>query len=120
MAFGILILASLGAYILPIETMEIDGRVWELEVASEPIDQQRGLMHRRHFSSYRGMRFDFSAENRRVFWMKNVHQPLWIIWLDKNQQELSRVYASPCLQDPCRRYYSPPGVQFVVELPEYP
>lgn len=58
------------------------GRQVFLEVASDPIARQRGLMFRERLDPSTGMLFVFEESRRHAFWMKNCRISLDIVWLD--------------------------------------
>lgn len=53
-----------------------------LERVSSPEDLQRGLSGRQSLAQDRGMLFVFDAASKHCFWMKDMHFPLDMIWLD--------------------------------------
>lgn len=57
---------------------------FQIEVADEPLERQRGLMHRRNMSEDRGMLFVFDGEGRRSFWMQNTPLPLDLLFISSN------------------------------------
>jgi len=67
---------------LPTVKMEIGGRNFNLEVARTAADQDKGLMDRDSLPDDHGMIFIFPDDEIRSFWMKNVHFPLDILFLD--------------------------------------
>lgn len=55
---------------------------WNVEIADEVPEQQRGLMQRTDLDKDAGMLFVFPKTGSRQFWMKDTLIPLDIIWLD--------------------------------------
>ncbi|MCX5709757.1 MAG: DUF192 domain-containing protein [Candidatus Omnitrophica bacterium] len=69
------------------------------EVASAPLKREIGLMHRKSLSSDEGMLFVFEKETEHHFWMKNMHIPLDIIWLNADKQIVGILSdVQPCVQ----------------------
>jgi uncharacterized membrane protein (UPF0127 family) len=83
---GLLLAASFAAHALTVEQLEIvtkDGvRVFEVEMAETPEEQEHGLMYRRELADGKGMLFDMGSEERpAVFWMKNTYVSLDMIFI---------------------------------------
>jgi hypothetical protein len=95
---GILVLGNAGALAslalaeqagqamrLPAEKMTIvtaQGRFdFDVEIADEPVEQQRGLMFRTDLPTRRGMLFDFGQTRMVSMWMKNTPLPLDMVFI---------------------------------------
>ena len=82
---GFLIAASVAAHALSIEQLEIvtkgGVRVFEVEMAVTPEEQETGLMYRRELADGKGMLFDLGEERPAVFWMKNTYVSLDMIFI---------------------------------------
>jgi uncharacterized protein len=59
-------------------------RVFEVEMAVTPQEQEKGLMYRRDLPDGKGMLFDFGEERPAVFWMKNTYVSLDIIFIRRD------------------------------------
>jgi hypothetical protein len=97
-----------------------NGTVIRAELASEPQDQQRGLMFRESLAADRGMLFVFPGPGNHPFYMFQTLIPLDIIWLDANRRI---VFVSPdtppCRSEnpqECPTYGGHVTAQFVLEL----
>ena len=70
---------------LPAETMGIvtaQGRFeFEVEIADETDEQQRGLMFRTDLPAKRGMLFDFGQTRMVTMWMRNTPLPLDMVFI---------------------------------------
>jgi len=105
---------------LPIEAeAQIKDRVFQLEVARTPRQQQIGLMFRTEMAADRGMLFPYDPPAQPVaFWMYNTLIPLDIIFL--YQGEIVHIAANVpgCAELPCPSYGPDPDqlVDQVVEL----
>lgn len=75
---------------LPVEQIKIeraqgqDDYYFEVEIATTPEEQAKGLMYRDEIPLFGGMLFVFPEEKMRSFWMKNTFIPLDLIFLRKN------------------------------------
>jgi uncharacterized protein len=54
---------------------------FDVEIADEPQEQQRGLMYRTDLPPKRGMLFDFGQTRMVTMWMKNTPLPLDMIFI---------------------------------------
>lgn len=67
---------------LPITSMPIGSRTYELEIASDDASREHGLMERDTMDSDHGMIFVFPDTQERDFWMKHTRFALDIIFAD--------------------------------------
>jgi uncharacterized membrane protein (UPF0127 family) len=85
---GFLLAASIAAHALSIEQLEIvtkgGVRVFEVEMAVTPEEQETGLMYRRELADGKGMLFDMGEERPAVFWMNNTYVSLDMIFILAN------------------------------------
>lgn len=88
-----------------------------VEVADEPLEWQRGLMHRESLDSD-GMLFVFPEEHVRSFWMKNMRMPIKVLFFDHRGAFVSSKFMQPCAEEPCLMYSSDRPAQFALEVPE--
>lgn len=62
---------------------------FSVEIADDPQERARGLMHREDLPESRGMLFLFDRAAPRAFWMKNTPLPLDLIFLDAGGRVLN-------------------------------
>lgn len=56
-------------------------KLFSIEIADEPDEQQRGLMFRTEMPDDRGMLFDLGETRQASFWMENTPLPLDLIFI---------------------------------------
>ncbi|MCC5618616.1 DUF192 domain-containing protein [Nostoc sp. CHAB 5836] len=102
---------------LPItHTLTYHNRTFYLEVATKPVELEKGLKFRNHLPSDRGMLFNLGKEYKNVpFWMQQVKIPLDIIFLKDNVVTTVILNAPPCAKNPCPIYFGRVATQ-VLEL----
>lgn len=64
-------------------TLRVDGVEIAVEVADEPAERRRGLMHRDSLPEDHGMLFVYPGEQILSFWMRDTRIPLDIAFLDR-------------------------------------
>ena len=113
---------------LPIERVVIQGENFDLEVAANDANIQRGLSKRTEIAPKTGMIFIFPSGNDRSFWMINCLIDMDIAYLApdgtvvsvytmKKEDPQARTESDFDYQTRLKRYPSGPGVQFVIETP---
>ena len=93
-----------------------EGVYLSLEIAETPQAKAKGLMHRESLGDHEGMLFLFEPPQKVSFWMKNVTQPLDIIFLLNGKVMAIAPNTPPCQADPCPLYPSGVAVNQVIEL----
>src|SRR5262245_20939246 len=88
LAAAVLLAAPASLYAATVERLEIatNGgvRVFEVEMAVTPEEQETGLMYRRELPDGKGMLFDLGDERPAVFWMKNTYVSLDMIFIRRD------------------------------------
>ena len=80
---------------LPTTPIMLGGRVFEVQVANDPLEREVGLMHVAEMPAEAGMIFVFPRAGRLGFWMKNTLIPLDIIYLDPTGRVVQTATMSP-------------------------
>lgn len=85
-----------------------------VEIADDPAEQARGLMHRERLAPMAGMLFVYDRPQRVAFWMRNTLIPLDMIFADPAGR-ITRIHenALPLDETPIA---GGEGVQFVLEV----
>ena len=103
-------------------SIRIGGDVtYAVEVADEAEERRQGLSGREAMAQTAGMLFVFEVEQPLTFWMKDMHFPLDIIWID-GQCRLIDVAADVPTPPPnsgndeIPRVHSPSVARYVLEL----
>lgn len=101
-----------------LETREIGGKIWQVEIADTPAERAQGLMNRETLPEGHGMLFVFDTPGRHGFWMKNTLIPLDIVWLDEDMQVLEAKFAVPCPAEAeqCPQYVPQQDAKYVLEV----
>jgi uncharacterized membrane protein (UPF0127 family) len=94
-----------------------DGFSATAELAVTDDERAQGLMFREKINEDQAMLFIFEEEAIHSFWMKNMHFPIDILWLD-SERRIVHIEASvpPCAQDPCPSYVPSAAAAFVLEV----
>ncbi len=74
-------MASGGGSGIEVQSLEISGVAFEVEVASTPSSRQQGLMYRESLAEDHGMLFVYPDSALRTFWMANTQIPLSIAFV---------------------------------------
>lgn len=67
-------------------TLRVGNASYVLEQAVTANQQRQGLSGRSSMDRKRGMLFVFQREDQQCFWMKDMHFPLDMIWLNANRR----------------------------------
>lgn len=90
----------------------------KLEIAGTPEQRSLGLMHRKHLERMKGLLMVYEGEERASIWMKNMHFPLDLIWLDKDARVVHlEEKVPPCGSGPCPGYAPEQPGKYVLEVP---
>jgi len=96
-------------------TAHIGRQTYRLQVANTLGAREHGLSNRSSLPADQGMLFSFPDQSIRCFWMKDMHFPLDIIWLDAEKRVLyTKPYAMPASYP--HTYCPSEPAQYVIEL----
>lgn len=93
------------------------GRIYNLEIARTPQEQEQGLMFRESLPEKTGMLFPFTDKGVHHFWMKNTMIPLDMVWMDADRKVIFvSANTPPCKADPCPSYGPDSPAASVLEI----
>lgn len=100
-------------------TLKVNGQTFHLEIADTPEKRQLGLSNRKSLPSDRGMLFLFDQPEYVSFWMKDMHFPLDMIFLNNTRVvTVDENVPPPATSDEELPIYQPEEpVNRVIELP---
>ena len=102
---------------LPITaTTQLAGKIFQLEVAQTPDQQQMGLMYRPALSDDRGMLFPMGTSRPVTFWMRNVPVALDMVFINQGSIVSIAANVPPCATVACPTYGPKVNVDQVIEL----
>ena len=102
-------------------TVSVGGATFSVELAVTSDEQQQGLSDRPSMDPAAGMLFVYDSPKVVVFWMKNMHFPLDILWIgaDCTLVDFSRNVPSPApgtQSSDLERYRPGADIQYVLEV----
>ena len=101
--------------------VRIGNASYTVDLAVLPEERQQGLSGREHMDQDSGMLFVFDEEQQLYFWMKEMHFPLDIIWIDAQCRLLEVAENVPipppgASNDEIPRAQSPSPAKYVLEV----
>lgn len=90
-------------------------KCFNVEIADNDIERERGLMNRASLDKDSGMLFVFESGGKYPFWMKDTLIGLDIIWLDENLEVVEISSAIPCSGE-CELYGGNKDSKYVLEI----
>ena len=111
------VMVSHSAVALDWARVAVGPATFQVELARTPQERQQGLMFRQELPRNQGMLF-VQAPGPAVFWMKNTHIPLDILYFDAGGRLLEIVAAAPpCHTPECPLYPSASAaVRYILEI----
>lgn len=94
----------------------INDKVIKVEVMDEYAEQVQGLSDREELDYNTGMLFEFPGRQTRRFWMKNMHFPIDVIWIDGDKIVRISKNCEAEGEIPVKRYSSVVPVNYVLEV----
>lgn len=73
---------NLNTHSSPMPTITLNNHIYQVEIADTDEKRAQGLSNRSILEADRGLLFLFPAKDRYAFWMKDMHFPLDILWID--------------------------------------
>lgn len=115
----VVVFAALGAAVFlygtePTVTAKFGGVSLKIEYAITPAEQEKGLGGRKNVPDDYGMLFVFPKTGTYGFWMKDMHVPIDIFWLDDKGQVISMALDVATSSYPSVFYPSAPA-RYVLE-----
>ena len=97
--------------------VELKGKRFTIELATDDASREHGLMDRTQMDADHGMLFVFDDDAPRAFWMKNTKIALDMLFFDGANKLVSVQHnVPPCQHDPCPAYSSGAPARYVLEL----
>jgi uncharacterized protein len=101
----------------PLKSVELKGQRFEVEIADDMAEQERGLMFRRDMTPEHGMLFLYANAQPQAFWMKNCYIALDILFFDAQGRFINGHYNTPpCRREPCPTYPAERPARYILEL----
>lgn len=115
--FLLLFVSGCGSSSLDTTIVRINDEELVVDVAQTPSQLQQGLGGRLTLAEGKGMLFVFSEPRPATFWMKDMHFPIDIIWIDNTT--ITGIHHSVPVPTSTvlLRYHSPGTVNRVLEVP---
>lgn len=83
---GLLVALAVTKLSQPQHILRANAKTYHVTIVISPADQEKGLGDRTSLPTNEGMLFAFPSSSVRCFWMKDMHFPLDMIWLNTHKQ----------------------------------
>jgi len=98
-------------------TVKLHGARFAVELATDPVSREHGLMMRTRLAPDHGMLFVLPDSGPLAFWMKDTLLPLDILFFDDDRKLVSmQLDVPPCKTTPCPAYPSDKPARYVLEV----
>lgn len=102
-------------------TVSINGKEFNIEIAQTNTEREKGLMNRDNLDADNGMFFIFKKADIQTFWMKNTLIPLDIIWINSStplglNKIVDMITLDPDTPDFTPQYTPKEKAKYVLEL----
>ena len=98
--------------------VDLGSGVYQLWTAESEATREQGLSGVRSLPAFGGLLMKFDTDQKWGIWMKNMHFPIDIIWLDKNKQVIYIVRDAQPDDSANRTVFTPKeDARYVIELP---
>lgn len=120
-AFVLVLVGVAGYFILepklrPHVTVHAGDGVFSAQVASTDEKRNKGLSGRPGLGAEEAMLFVFDSDSKWSIWMKDMHFPIDIVWLDKNKQVVYIVKNAPPDSYPGQTFVPAEDARYVLEF----
>ena len=88
----------------------------QVEIAQTPEQQRIGLSHRTKLAEGHGMLFIFNTDDTHSIWMKDMHFPIDIIWID-NTMKVIHIEQNIAPDTYPHSFTPPTPARYVLEVP---
>lgn len=115
---ALLIAAHVGAACPPEQATRarIGVQTFKLEVAATPEQRARGLSGRTALGAGNGMWFVMPEPDLHGFWMRDMHFPIDLAWIDPDRRVIGHVTLQPCADRHCPIHRPPRPAAYVLEV----
>jgi len=96
--------------------VQINNQTFAVEVAASPSQRTRGLSGRAGLKPGTGLWFVFPVPDRYGFWMRDMHFPIDLIWVNPDLKVSDAITLQPCKDKSCPIHYAPSEVAHVLEI----
>lgn len=114
---GLAALYIIWPQIQPHTTLHIGDGVFNTQIAKTPEERQKGLSGTAELRPDEGLIFIYEFDDKWPIWMKDMHYPIDIIWLDKDKRVVYIVTNAPPESYPDTTFAPKKDARYVIELP---